>query len=298
MKRDGIWVDRESKEPKIHSPRKPRDRRGELVQVDGSYHRWFEKRGNECCLLVFIDDATSELKILRFVEHESSYNYMACLKSYIEEFGCPLALFSDRHSIFRATNPTAIGVRTLTQFSRACSRLYIKVICAETPQAKGRVERANRTLQDQLVKELKLNILHSFALTPQTKGRVERTNRVLQDRMVKAMRLAGVRTIEEANAFASEYVKQHNKRFAKPPRQEDNHHRSTADYDLDGAFSQVQMRRVTKQLTFSFDGQEYRIKGTVEDLLAIGPYVKVEVRLNGTMAVFGLNGQLTFHLAR
>lgn len=142
MKEDGLWVDRAGRKPRIFSPRPPRDRVGELVQVDGSYHRWFEKRGDECCLLVFIDDATSELKLLRFVEHESSYNYMSCLKTYIDRFGRPLALFSDRHSIFRATNPTSEGERTPTQFARACGRLGIKIICAKTPQAWGQYRRS------------------------------------------------------------------------------------------------------------------------------------------------------------
>ena len=189
MKKDGLWTDRDGRKPRIYSPRKPRDCRGELVQVDGSYHRWFEKRGDECCLLVFIDDATSELKILRFVDHENSYNYMICLmiclKSYIERNGCPQALFSDRHSIFRATNPAGNGKRTATQFARACARLNIQVICAKTPQAKGRVERANRTLQDRLVKEL---------------------------------RVRDISTMEAGNRFLEEYRLKHNRNFARVPQ--------------------------------------------------------------------------------
>jgi hypothetical protein len=92
-------------------------------------------------LIVFIDDATSELMLLRFVLHETSYNYMACLKSYIERFGCPLALFSDRHSIFRATRPTKTGERTQTQFARACSKLDITVIISFT---RSRILRSRR----------------------------------------------------------------------------------------------------------------------------------------------------------
>ncbi len=127
MKAEGLWIDRATRKPRIFSPRPPRPRRGELVQVDGSYHRWFEKRGPETCLLVFIDDATSELQLLRLVDHESSYNYMSCLKTYIEQFGCPPALFSDRHSIFRATTPNAAGARNPTQFAQACARLEIQI---------------------------------------------------------------------------------------------------------------------------------------------------------------------------
>src|SRR5690606_35701328 len=89
MIKEGLWQTREHKQPRIFQLRDPRPQRGELVQVDGSYHRWFEKRGPEACLIVFIDDATSELMELRFVEHESSYNYMHVLKRYIERYGRP-----------------------------------------------------------------------------------------------------------------------------------------------------------------------------------------------------------------
>lgn len=191
MKDEGFWVDRADRKPRIFSPRPPRDRRGELIQVDGSYHRWFEKRGDEACLLVFIDDATSELMLLRLVDHETSYNYMSCLKTYIDRYGCPQAIFSDRHSIFRSTNPTATGERNPTQFARACGRLSIKVICAKTPQAKGRVERANRTLQDRLVKEL---------------------------------RLKNISTIESANTFLEEYRIEHNRKFSRIPANHEDAH--------------------------------------------------------------------------
>lgn len=184
----GIWTDRTGRQPRIFSPR---ERRGELVQVDGSYHRWFEKRGDEGCLLVFIDDATSEQKLLRLVDQETSYNYMSCLRSYIDRYGRPLALYSDRHSIFRATNPTKNGERFPPQFARACRRLDIKVICATTPQAKGRVERANRTLQDRLVKEL---------------------------------RLRNISTFDDANIYLEQYRREHNQRFARVPNDSEDAH--------------------------------------------------------------------------
>lgn len=89
MKDEGICVDRRGRKPRVFSPRKPREQRGELIKVDGSYHRWFEKRGDEACLIVFIDDATSEIQLLRLVDHESSYNYMACLRTYINKLAVP-----------------------------------------------------------------------------------------------------------------------------------------------------------------------------------------------------------------
>ena len=220
MKEDGLWTDRAGKKPRVFSPRPPRPRRGELVQVDGSYHRWFEKRGPEACMLVFIDDATSEIKLLRLVDHETSYNYMTCLKNYIEKFGCPLALYSDRHSIFRATNPNANGERHPTQFARACGKLDIQVICAKTPQAKGRVERANRTLQDRLVKEL---------------------------------RLRNISTVEEANRFLEEYRDTHNKRFARLPEDPVDAHRPRPNQSLDSLLTYTVQRKVFKHLSLSVD---------------------------------------------
>jgi len=191
MIEEGIWETRQKKEPRIFQLREPRPQRGELIQVDGSYHRWFEKRGREGCVIVFIDDATSELMELEMVEHESAFNYMKILRRYIERYGRPRALYSDRHSIFRSTNAKSSGERSPTQFALACRRLNIDIICAETPQAKGRVERANRTLQDRLVKEL---------------------------------RLRNISTFDDANKYLEVYRKNHNARFARPPADPEDAH--------------------------------------------------------------------------
>jgi DNA-binding winged helix-turn-helix (wHTH) protein/transposase len=252
MKEAGLWVDRESRKPRIHSSRKPRDRRGELVQVDGSYHRWFEKRGDECCLLVFIDDATSELKLLRLVEHENSYNYMTCLKSYIESFGRPLALFSDRHSIFRATNPTVNGERRPTQFARACGRLDIRVICAKTPQAKGRVERANRTLQDRLVKEL---------------------------------RLKNISTMEAGNRFLEEYRLKHNEKYARVPKDAEDAHLPSPKENLNDLLTYVVERKVFLDLSISFNKTRIILDDNPLSRRARGKRVTVALDLNGGLEV-------------
>lgn len=252
MKQDGLWVDRARRKPRIFSPRKPRDRRGELVQVDGSYHRWFEKRGDKSCLIVFVDDATSELKVLRLVEHETSYNYMVCLKLYIERFGRPLALFSDRHSFFRSTNPTGTGVITPTQFSRACARLDIRVICAKTPQAKGRVERANRTLQDRLVKEL---------------------------------RLRNISTVQQANIYLEEYRLDHNSRFARAPADPDNAHLPKPNAELSSLLTYTVKRKVFKDLTVSFNKTRIILEDSELSRKAIGKYATVALSLEGDLEV-------------
>jgi hypothetical protein len=118
------------------------------IQIDGSDHRWFESRVEPCTLLVFIDDATSKLMQLRFVPSESTDSYFEALHGYLEIHGCPIAFYSDKHTVFRVNRPDAKGSSGMTQFGRALAELNIEILCANSSQAKGRVERANRTLQD------------------------------------------------------------------------------------------------------------------------------------------------------
>ncbi len=154
MVEEGIWRERRRKFARIYQRRMRRPSYGELIQIDGSPHDWFEGRGPKCTLIVFIDDATSALMALRFAPAETTRAYMETLRGYLNDHGVPLALYSDRHSIFRVNNPEREG--ELTQFTRAIKTLGIEPIHANSPQAKGRVERANQTLQDRLVKEMRL----------------------------------------------------------------------------------------------------------------------------------------------
>lgn len=148
MVEEGLWRERRRKTARIYQRRQRRPCYGELIQIDGSPHDWFEERGPRCTLIVFIDDATSALMVLRFAPAETPRAYMETLRDYLDKYGRPLALYSDRHSIFRVNNPEREG--ELTQFTRAIKTLGIEPIHANSPQAKGRVERANQTLQDRL----------------------------------------------------------------------------------------------------------------------------------------------------
>ncbi|EHS7547006.1 ISNCY family transposase [Escherichia coli] len=141
MIEEGLWRERRRKIARIYQRRMRRPSYGELIQIDGSPHDWFENRGPRCTLIVFIDDATSALMALRFVPAETTRAYMETLRGYLNDHGVPLALYSDRHSIFRVNNPEREG--ELTQFTRAIKTLGIEPIHANSPQAKGRVERAN-----------------------------------------------------------------------------------------------------------------------------------------------------------
>ena len=217
----GLWVPRKARRGRVHQPRHRRDCSGELVQIDGCEHAWFEDRGPPCTLLVFIDDATGRLMQLRFVPAESAFAYMAATRAYVEAHGKPIAFYSDKHGIFRINRPDAARGDGMTQFGRALHELNIEIICANSPQAKGRVERAHKTLQDRLAKEL---------------------------------RLAGIGTIEAANAFLPTFMADYNARFGRAPHNAKDLHRPLAFHDdLDEALSWREERTVTGSLTLHYN---------------------------------------------
>ncbi len=127
----GLWLSRQQRRC-LHQPRLRREALGELVQIDGSEHRWFEDRADPCTLLVFIDDATGRLMQLRFVPSESAFTYFEALQGYLETHGCPVAFYSDRHSIFRTTKKDAKGGQGMTQFGRALAEPNIEILCANS----------------------------------------------------------------------------------------------------------------------------------------------------------------------
>jgi hypothetical protein len=218
---DGLWQDRRHRLPSPHQPRRRRECLGELVQIDGSEHAWFEDRAPPCTVLAFVDDATSRLMQVRFVASESAFDYFRTTRAYLERHGKPVAFYSDKHGIFRVNNKDVIGGDGVTQFGRALSALNIDIICANSPQAKGRIERAFGTLQDRMVKEL---------------------------------RLASISSIGAANAWVPEFLSAHNARFAREPANAKNLHRplSSAD-DLDEILAWREERTVTQNLTLHYD---------------------------------------------
>ena len=239
----GFWLSRKQRRT-FHQPRLRRESYGELVQIDGSDHRWFEDRAEPCTLLVFIDDATSKLMQLRFVPSESTEAYFQALRGYLESHGCPVAFYSDKHSVFRPTQQNTKGLQSMTQFGRALCELNIEILCANSSQAKGRVERANRTLQDRLVKEL---------------------------------RLAGIDDMEAGNAFLPAFLRRFNERFSVPPaRREDLHQRlNVAPARLDEILCYREQRYVTEQLTLSYDRKQIILeRNDITEELA-GKYVEL-----------------------
>lgn len=230
-----------------------RDRRacfGELIQIDGSPHDWFEGRGEYCTLLVFIDDATGRLTQLRFIPTETTLGYMRVLHDHIVAHGVPVALYSDKHSIFRINTKEADPAAE-TQFSRAARELCIECIHAHSPQAKGRVERANQTLQDRLVKE---------------------------------MRLAGINDMDSANAWLPGYIERYNRRFAVKPQDSSDAHlpcpKMTAE--LTRSLSVQVDRTLSKNLSCQHEGQLLQVKTTGTGLGLRGAKVTLHKHFDGS----------------
>jgi hypothetical protein len=228
MLAEGIWEARRKRKQQVFQMRLRRACFGELVQIDGSDYNWFEERGPRCTLLVFVDDATGKLVELWFVEHESFFGYCEAARHYFERYGKPGAFYSDKHGIFHLNTPKLTAGDGLTDFGRAMQELGIQIICANTPQAKGRVERTNQTLQDRLTKELRLH---------------------------------GISTPEEANRWLPEFIEAYNQRFATVPRSSINAHRPLATTDnLDWILVRKTTRTLSKNLTLQYHKTIYQIQ--------------------------------------
>jgi transposase len=227
MIEEGRHRPKKKKGKEAHPERERKLRRGEMVQIDGSYHAWLEERGPKGCLLLFVDDATSEVLAGEFVEQESFFAYARLCKTYFQSKGVPVAFYSDRFSVFRVNSKTCIHKDAITQFSRAMSSLGINMIYANSPQAKGRVERANQTFQDRLVKELRLQRINNY---------------------------------QDANAFLPTFIQVYNRKFAVLPRSAmDNHVPLDPTIDLDFLFSIHDTRIISKNLQIQFNNIIYQI---------------------------------------
>jgi len=249
-----LWKPKRRRARQVFQLRERRARHGELVQIDGSPHDWFEGRGPRCTLIVFIDDATGCLVGLRFVEAESTRAYLETLREHVLVHGRPVAFYSDRHGIFRVNAKDATGGDGKTEFGRVADRLGIAVIHARTPQAKGRVERANQTLQDRLVKE---------------------------------MRLRNIGSMEAANGFSPTFIEAFNQRFAGPPRDDASAFRPWTDTPavLDAALARREERVLSKALTFSSAGTKYCVDAKGPGTALRGAKVTLHHFLGGGMSV-------------
>lgn len=257
-----LWRGRRAQVKTVHLWRPRRRRFGELVQWDTSEHDWLEGRGETLCLIAMIDDATSQLWA-RFVRHDSTEENMRMLWEYLEQFGRPLAFYTDKASLFHTTAKRRrdepgvdkdLQELPPTQLGRALRELGIGWIAAHSPQAKGRVERNFGTAQD---------------------------------RLVKGLRVAGVRTLEAANA----YLRRHYPRWwaqektVQPDHPDDAHRKLDKGYDLAAILSHVETRQVRPDYTLRCDGKLYQIERQEVTAGLRNAHVRVEWRLDGTLAV-------------
>jgi hypothetical protein len=234
---------------------------GEMVQIDGSHHAWFEERGPGCVLMGYIDDATGKV-FARFYDYEGSLPAMDSFKGYSKKYGLPMKVYLDKHTTYKSTARPTIQdeldqVEPLSQFERALKELGVEVLHAHSPQAKGRIERLFRTLQDRLVKE---------------------------------MRLRGIRTLEEANRFLEEYLPVYNRRFSVCPKGKDNFHRPLPKgLVLDTILCIKTERSLRNDFTVAHNRKLYQIEDTVK-----ASKVTVQERVDGSMIMTHQGRSLRF----
>ena len=243
----GLWQ-LSRKQRKHRSWRERKHRLGQMIQVDGSHHDWFEGRGPECVLMGYIDDATSRV-YARFYEYEGTLPAMGSFKIYAEKYGLPHSVYIDRHSTYKSTAKQTIedelkNIEHLSQFQRALKELGVKMI---------------------------------FALSAQAKGRIERMFRTFQDRVIKEMRLKGIKNIPEANKFLRYYLPIYSKRFGVEAAEAGDLHRAVpADIDLNRILCIKTKRSLRNDWTVAHDKKLYQV---LDDITT--KKVTVEDRVNG-----------------
>jgi len=261
MIRAGLWQGKKARV--VHRKRRERSPMfGMLVQLDGSPHDWLEGRGQQCTLLVFIDDATSRLLWIEFVHSESKHAVMTATKNYIQKCGRPIAFYVDFGVVFSVNRNNSNRTKK-TEWKRGCEALSIEVKHAHSPQAKGRVERANGVLQDRLVKEL---------------------------------RLAGISTIDGANQFlaTSKFLDNHNARFAVAAAQSGDAHRPTLGYDLNAILCFKSTRVVANDFVVQFKRRIFQISQTQDIIVRPKDRVLVSELLDGAILLSARDVALSF----
>ena len=274
--RDGISISRETARTwltdaglwKIHRKRKEhrqwrerKDRFGEMVQMDGSHHDWFEGRGPACVCMGYIDDATGNV-FGRFYEYEGILPAMDSFMRYSKKYGLPLAVYLDKHTTYKSpAEPTLEdelnGTEPLSQFGRALGELGVELIHANSPQAKGRIERLFNTLQDRLVKE---------------------------------MRLRGISALDEANRFLVSYLPWYNRRFAVQAKKKGNLHRSPKGLDLAAILCVKTERTLKNDHTIQHERRLYQIEDRIRTKRVI-----VEEHIDGSLRIVSKGVSVRFH---
>lgn len=266
-----LWRPKKKTDIKKHFWRERKDNYGEMQQFDGSYHNWFESRnkamvGSEQCLLLSVDDATGKITEAVFEYHEGIIPVFRFWKGYFGANGLPNTIYLDKFSTYKINHKNAVDNKELmTQFERAMKQLGVKVIHANSPQAKGRVEKMNGTLQRRLVKEMRLNKIN---------------------------------TIEDANKFLKEiFIPKFNKQFAVMPKKENDLHRKlNADEknNLNKILSIQSERKINNDYTIRFDNNYYQLTETQPTTVYKKDKIIVEEHLNGEIKISTRNHYLSY----
>ncbi len=269
LTRAGLWRPERKRKKRHAAWRERRSHFGDLVQMDGSHHRWFEDRGAAklCCLMVMIDDATG-VRMSYMAEEETTEAAMRLLWMWIKLYGVPRALYTDKKNVYVPSekdqeNARLEGRELHTQFGRSCKRLSIQIVRAHSPQAKGRVERSNGVYQDRLVKEL---------------------------------RLAQISTIDEANKLLSSggFDDDLNRRFSVTPGENTDFHRSAANIDLADIFSIEHERTLSANWTLSFENRLFQLEPVSRNYSPATRKACVRRYLDGSVHVFYRDKELDF----
>ena len=267
MMNNGLWKEKKRRGPKIHREwRERKESFGELVQFDGCYHDWFENDGEEC-LLASIDDATGKIVHTVFEDNEGVHAVFRFWSTYIITYGRPMAIYLDKFSTYKINHKNAVdNPEFITQFQRAMRELDVQVICANSPEAKGRIERLFNTLQD---------------------------------RMVKEMRLVNIKDRDMANQFISEkYIPDHNKRFSVFARNESDAHRPLTDTlrnKLPSIFSIQSKRKINNDYTIKFKGEWFQLHSTQKTSVYKRDEVTTEEHLDGSIHIRLKDVYLEYH---
>lgn len=254
--------ERERKGRKHRQWRERKSYFGEMVQMDGSHHEWFEGRGGKAVLMGYIDDATGNV-YGRFYEYEGTVPAMDSFKRYIKRYGIPGSVYLDKHTTYKSNGKLSLEdelegkEQPLSEFERACKELGVTVIHADSPQAKGRIERLFRTCQDRLIKE---------------------------------MRLKGIKNVEEANEFLEGYLPQYNRRFRVIPQESgDVHRKIPAGMNLDRILCLKEQRTLRNDWTIAYQGKLYQVLGSTR-----AKTVSCEKRIDGTLRLYDQSQNLKF----
>lgn len=254
---EGEW--KKHRRHKTHRQwRERKEHYGEMLQMDGSHHDWFEGRGPRCVLLGYIDDATGNV-YGRFYDYEGTIPAMDSFTRYLTKYGLPMSVYLDKHTTYKSwvRRDDFQEAEPVSQFGRALAELGVRMLHAHSPQAKGRIER----------------LFHTF-----------------QDRVVKEMRLKGVCTIPEANRFLASYLPLYNRRFSVTPKKKENLHRTVKGIDLNRILCIKTERTLKNDHTIRYDGRLYQIKSPVHT-----KKVMVEELIDGSMRIRHKGVPLSFH---